>query len=347
LALAAALTLLGLTAGVSSAQSIADIANYKGADRQQMLEDGARKEGALMIYTTGTQIEPLINRFREKYPFIKIEFPRAESADVTRLVFEEYTAGVYNVDAYELSSYGLVPLRANGFLQPFDSPEAANYENSAVEPHHTWITVREGYTGIGYNPKIIPPSQAPKTYQDLLDPKWKGKMAISGVGSTAANWVGAMLITYGESFVRKLATQDMRLYAINGRALANLTISGEAPLSPTTYLSHVEASKAQGAPIEWNLPGPVPVTDTATALAAKAPHPHAAMLFVDFLLSKEAQLMYRDLGAYSSRKDLVANQIPGIQKIYLTNRPDYMSEFEAWDALTKEVFFKGGGMKRN
>ena len=76
-----------------------------------------------------------------------------------------------------------------------------------------------------------------------------------------------------------LGQQDIRVYPVAGRALANLMISGEVMLSPTIYQSHVEASKALGAPLGWNAPGPVPVTDTAVALAAKAPHPHAAMLF--------------------------------------------------------------------
>ena len=327
-------------------KTVADVANYTGADRQKVLEDGARREGRLTIYSTGTQIQPLIERFQQKYPFIRVEMPRNSSSDAARLVHEEYSAGVYNVDAFELSSYGLVPMRALGVLQPFTSPEAANYVSTAIEEGRHWISVREGYTGIGYNPKIISPDEAPKSYEDLLNPKWKGKMSISSLLSTAANWVGAMLISYGEPFVRRFATQDIRPYAITGRALANLTISGEAPLSPTTYQSHVEASRAQGAAIAWNLPGPVPVTDTAAALALKAPHPHAAMLFIDFLLSKEGQLIYKDIGYFSSHKDFAANQIPGIQKLFLSNRPRFVDEFEQWIDLTQQVFLKGGKLVR-
>jgi hypothetical protein len=102
-----------------------------------------------------------------------------------------------------------------------------------------------------------------------------------------------MVVTHGADFVRMLGRQDIRVYPVAGRALANLMISGEVMLSPTIYQSHVDASKALGAPLGWNAPGPVPVTDTAVALAAKAPHPHAAMLLIDFLLSREAQLLYR------------------------------------------------------
>ena len=154
-------------------------------------------------------------------------------------------------------------------------------------------------------------------------------MAISGSLSTSANWVGAMVISLGADYVRKLGQQDIRIYELTGRALANLTISGEVPLSPTIYNSHVEASRALGAPIAWNVPGPVPVTDTSTALALKAPHPHAAMLLIDFLMSKEGQAIYRDLGYVPSRNGMAPKDLPVLQKLYLTNRPNYVQEFEA------------------
>jgi iron(III) transport system substrate-binding protein len=336
------LCVAALPAPAAAPQTVSEIANYGGTDRQQLLEEGARREGALMLYATGTQIQPLLDRFSQKYPYIKVSMPRASSVDVIRKVIEEYGAGLYQVDAYELSSYGLVVAREQGLLQPFTSPELADYDPSTIEPGRNWISVRESYLGIGYNTQKIRAEDAPKSYQDLLDPKWKSKMAISGSLSTSANWVGAMVIGLGIDYVRKLGQQDIRVYELTGRALANLTISGEVPLSPTTYNSHVEASRALGAPIAWNLPGPVPVTDTSTALALKAPHPHAAMLMIDFLLSQEGQAIYRDLGYAPSRNGMAPKDLPVLQKLYLTNRPNYVREFEQWAALVQQTIFKGG-----
>src|SRR6266852_6046036 len=179
---------------LAAPKTVHEIANYAGADRQQVLEVGARREGTLMLYATGTQIQPLLDRFTQKYPFIKVAMPRASSIDVTRKVIEEYSAGLYQVDAYELSSYGLVVPREQGLLQPFASPELADYDKSAIEPGRNWVSVRESYLGIGYNTQKIRAEDAPKSYQDLLDPRWKGKMAISGSLSTSANWVGGMVI---------------------------------------------------------------------------------------------------------------------------------------------------------
>jgi iron(III) transport system substrate-binding protein len=329
-----------LAAAHAAPASVADIANYDGEDRQSLLENGARKEGALTLYTTGTQIAPLLDRFKQKYPFIRVQMLRSSSVDIATKVSREYAAGVYLVDAFELNSDGLILPRQQGILQPFTSPEVANFEIHAVEPGRHWVSVRESYTGIGFNTAKIPADQAPRSYQDLLDPKWKGKMAISATTGTVGNWVGAIVVTLGPDFVRSLGKQELRLYPIAGRALANLMISGEVALSPTIYQSHVAASKAQGAPLAWNVPGPVPVTDTAAAIAAKAPHPHAAMLFVDFLLSREAQLLYRDLGYLSSRKDMKSDEYPNLSKLFLMNRPNYVEEFDSWMRLYQEAIMK-------
>src|SRR6266700_1422738 len=339
--------LLAPPAALAAPKTVSEIATYAGPDRQQVLEEGARREGALMLYATGTQIQPLLDRFMQIYPFIKVAMPRGSAIDVTRKVIEEYSAGVYLVDAYELSSYGLVVQREQGLLQPFSSPELTAYDPTAIEPGHHWVSVRESYLGIGYNNQKIRAEDAPRSYQDLLAPKWKGKMAISGSLSTSANWVGGMVISLGTDYVRKLGQQDIRVYELTGRALANLTISGEVPLSPTIYNSHVEASRAQGAPIAWNLPGPVAVTDTSAALAPRAPHPHAAMLLIDFLLSEQGQAMYRELGYAPGRNGMTPKDLPPLQKLYLTNRPGYVQEFEQWVRLAKQTVLRGGTLPRN
>jgi iron(III) transport system substrate-binding protein len=342
-AVSMSLSFVGAATKVAASEptSVADIANYTGADRQSMLEAGARKEGSLMVYMTGTQIEPLIKRFMQKYPYIKVEFTRDGSVEIAQRVMQEYSAGVYLVDAYELADEGLIAPRDAGFLQPFTSPEEAAYEKDSIEPQRRWASAREGYTGIGFNTQKIAESEAPKTYKDMLDPKWKGRMAISGSTSTSGNWVGAMLLTQGEAYVRALGAQNMRIFQMDQRAISNMMIAGEVDISPTTYLSHVLASRAKGAPLAWNAPGPLPVLDTGAAIAAKAPHPHAAMLFIDFLLSKEGQLMYRDIGYASARLDMPPNGLPPVEKVFVASRPNYLSEFETWVALFRSAFMHG------
>jgi len=326
-------------AALAQPAGVEAIANYTGADRQKVLEEGARREGSVLLYTTGTQIKLLIDRFEQKYPYLRVELARASSADTARKVLEEYRAGYEKVDAFELASHGLVVPRDENILQPFRSPELSAFAADAIEPGRHWVVVRESYTGIGFNTKLLPPDKAPKTYQSLLEPQWKGKMAISGVSTTAVNWVGTMLIVQGADFVRKLGQQNIRIYNLTGRALANLMTAGEVMLSPTIYNSHVAASAEKGAPLGWFAPGTVPVTDTGVALARKAPHPHAALLFIDFLMSKEGQVLYQELGYDSPRSD-VAGAGARMEKVYLTNRGNYIREYEDWAKLYQDVFVR-------
>jgi iron(III) transport system substrate-binding protein len=327
--------------GAASAQptGVAAIANYTGADRQKVLEEGARREGGLLLYTTGTQIKPLVDRFEQKYPYLRVELARASSADTARKVVEEYRAGYDKVDAFELASHGLVVPRDENILQPFRSPEFSAFAADAVEPGRHWVVIRESYTGIGFNSKLLPADKAPRTYEALLQPQWKGRMAISGVSTTAVNWVGTMLIVHGRDYGRKLGQQNIRIYNLTGRALANLMTAGEVVLSPTIYNSHVAASADKGAPLGWFPPGPVPVTDTGIAIARKAPHPHAALLFADFLMSKEGQQLYLELGYDSPRGD-VAGVGARVEKLYLTNRANYIREYEDWARLYQDIFVR-------
>src|SRR5712671_7966622 len=333
------LATLAAAPGMRAQLGVEAIASYAGLDRQTILEQGARREGSLLLYTTGTQIKPLVDRFEQKYSYVKVELARASSADTARKVIEEYRAGFEKVDAFELASHGLVVPRDEGILQPFRSPELAAFSPDAVEPARHWVVVRESYTGIGFNTKLIPPERAPKSYLGLLDAQWRGKMAISGVSTTAVNWVGTMLIAHGPEFVRKLGRQNIRIYNLTGRALANLMTAGEVVLSPTIYNSHVAASADKGAPLGWFAPGPVPVTDTGVAIARKAPHPHAAMLFADFLMSKEAQFLYQELGYDSARRD-VAGPGAQVERLYLTNRPNFIRDYEDWAKLYQDTFVR-------
>lgn len=338
--LIASLALPGLAA--AQPKTVAEIANYTGADRQALLEAGAKREGSVMVYMTGTQIQPLLDAYRKKYPYVKVESSRLGSVETSQKALEEYASGMYQVDVFELAIEGLFVPRQQGMLQPFTSPEMAAYEKEAIEPEKRWVSVREGYIGVGYNTDKISKEQSPKTYDDMLDPKWKGRMALSGSISTAANWLGVIYLDKGEDYLRKLAAQNSRIYQVTARAISNLMITGEVELAPMTYASHVIASKADGAHLEWNAPGPVYVLDTVAALASKSPHPNAAMLLIDFLASKEGQLLYRSIGYESARTDMPPGQLPPLQKSFLANRPNYLDEFETWARLFRDLFDKGG-----
>lgn len=333
------LTLMGCDVAAAQSSSVIEIAQMVGPDRQQRLEAGARKEGRLLLYVTGTQIQPLMDRYTAKYPFVKVQMFRADSAAVTKRILEEYKAGYFEADGFELSADALLLPREAGILQPFTSPEMAAFHPDAIEKDRHWVVARESYTGIGYNTSLIPPEHAPKTWADLMKPELKGKMAVPGSASSSAEWVGILMITQGEEFVRKLGKQDIKVFQITSRAVTNLVTSGEVPLQVRASNAHVAADRAKGAPVAWVAPGPVAVTDSAVALTSKSKAPHAMMLMIDFLLSEEGQRMYKEIGYNSPRKGLEDEDTP-MQKIYFTQRATYIDDFDNWSRLFNEVFVK-------
>jgi iron(III) transport system substrate-binding protein len=329
-----ALAVMGFAAEAATVDSIA---NYTGADRQAMLEKGAKAEGEVLLYATGTQIDPLIARFMEKYPYIRAKLFRGGTPEITKKALEEYKAGMYTVDGYELAGGGLIPLRDAGYLAAFTSPETAAYPADAIEQGRHWIAVRESYNGLAYNTKAIGPDIAPKTWQDLLNPALKGKISMTKSASLATEWTGNLLLAYGEDYLRKLAEQKLVLYSLDGRAIVNLMVTGEVMVSASTANSHVAAIRDKKPPIAWVSPGPVPVTDTVTAIAAKAPHPNAMMLLLDFLISDEGQKMYKDIGYSSARKGLEDTDAPK-EKVYMSRRPTIFEDFEKWNDLFNKLF---------
>jgi iron(III) transport system substrate-binding protein len=319
----------------AAADSVADIALYSAPDRQTMLEAGARREGALLIYATGAHDDPLYDAFTKKYPFIKLQAFRADAPMVTSRMIEEYGAGTYSADVIDLNVAGTRQMEDSGLLQSYRSPEHSVYRPEAIEPHNYWTIDYESYLGLGFNTKIITAEEAPHSYDDLLDPKWKGRMSVPG-SSTLANFVGAMVLDKGEDFVRRLKDQRMRAYQVSARAVANLVVSGEVPLSPAMFNSHMAESKSHGADVAWRPLGGVFATTGALALAARAPHPHAAMLYIDFILSYEGQTISRALGYKSARTDFEDSETP-TRVYYFSDAPDYQANYEKWLALGRAI----------
>lgn len=334
----ASLLLACSTAHAAEGDALAKIASYQGADRQSMLEAGARAEGALTIYTVGAQIDPLMAAFSAHYPWITTRVLKADGPALVKRVTEEYKAGVHAVDAYEMDDYGIRLLQEGGVLASFRSPEIAVYGPDSIGPNNSWVMMRRDLISLGFNTTSVSPEAAPRTNKDLLDPKWKGKLGISGSTTAIVTWVGALALSEGEPFLRTLGKQDLRIYNLGGRAVANLVVSGEAPLVVNARRSHMFASRKQGAPVEWRALGPSYASVSGVALAGQPQHPHAAMLFIDFQLGLEAQKIYSgDLGYSSMRKDLPGSDA-NVEALYLTLRPNFYREYEAWTDLSDEVF---------
>lgn len=323
---------------------ISQLAVYQGADREKILIEGAKREGQFTLYTSHTWFKTFVGEFEKKYPFVRASQWRNDSKNILRKVFEEVKAGRVLADVVETTSDGMGLLKREGLFQEYYSPEARYYPNELKPRGKTgffYLPDRETYNSLGFNTQLISPSTAPKTLKDLLDPKWKGKMAITST-TTGARWIGNIVDSLGREFLDKLAGQDISVQDMAPASLINLVVSGEIPLSPTIFDANVALAKRKGAPVEWRPLEPVVTTVGSAGLLAKAANPYSALLFIDYLLSKEGQQLIMKGGLWSPRDD-VGSLEQKFRKSYLDEK--YSSEeMEAklaqWEALMRQLFMK-------
>jgi len=321
--------------GASKPTTMAELALYQGPDREQILIEGAKKEGRVTVYTSNTYIkEYLAKEFEKKYPFIKAELWRGDSSEHARRVMEETRAEHYVLDVIESDYEVQAILAREGIIQEFYSPELRSYPDSVIlkgEKGVFYCALRENYIGLGFNTKLISPAEVPKNYLDLLDPKWKGQMCIPGSG-TGVNFILNIMDSegLGRSFIEQLIRQNVSVQNVSGAALAGMVVSGEVPLSPSIWDSNVRRSKAKGAPIEWRPLEPVFASVSYAGIAANAPHPHAAILLQDYLLSKEGQQFLGKGGLHSGRVD-IESKAGKFKKNYLDSKYPIDVFRQKWD----------------
>jgi iron(III) transport system substrate-binding protein len=332
-------------AAQSRSQSVAELALYKGADREKLLIDGAKKEGQVVFYTSNTWVAgPVSQEFEKKYPFVKANVWRSDSKSLLKRLTEEVTAARYIADVVETSpEYMLIMLREK-MLQEHLSPELSAYGDEAKIKGKTGVygwTNREIYISLGFNSQLIPPAEAPKTIKDYLDPKWKGKMSIAGT-TTGVQWVGALLDGMGREFLEKLSAQEINVQNISGAALSGLVASGEVPLSPTIFNSNIFTHKQKGAPVEWRPLDPIIAGVGTSGMVLNSPHPHAALLFLDYLHSKDGQQAAMKGGLSSPRTDIGSLE-QKFKKLYIESKytpEEFEKKIEEWETLMRKLFIR-------
>ena len=329
--------LLALLAGAAFAQQPA---TYEGADREARLIAGAKKEGELLMYTSGQadDFNLLAKAFQQKYG-VKVTMWRAGSENVLQRAVTEARGGRYTVDVVETNGPELEMLQREGLEQAVKSPQLADIIPAAKQPHGEWVGTRLNVYALAYNTKAVKKDELPKRYEDLADPRWKGRL---GIEQDDSEWLAGLATQFGEAHIVQVFRDVVQKNGISVRKghtlLTQLVASGEVPLALTVYNYKAEQLKNKGAPIDWFVIGKAVARPNGVAVMKRAPHPNAAVLWYDFELSEEAQrlLAKRDFVPTNRKVDTPLGRVP----LLVVDPKVILDQQAKWTKLYQDLFTK-------
>jgi iron(III) transport system substrate-binding protein len=272
--------------------------------------DAAKKEGKVVWYTSLAlpSAEKVAKLFETAHPGVKVEVHRTGSQRVLQRVMQELQANIKNADVLHTSDAGhFVLLKDKKLLAKHTPPGVDRFPAGFKDRDGFFYGLRATVNVIAYNTKLVPAAEAPKTWKDLLDPKWKGKMVTAhpGYSGVIATHVLALSHVYGWDYFRQLA-QNRLMLVQSAVDPAGVVASGERPVAVNGGEYTFYQTKKKGNPVEIVYPADgVPLVVSPTAITAFAPHPNAARLFTDFTFSREVQQIMADSeGLYTGHPDV-------------------------------------------
>jgi iron(III) transport system substrate-binding protein len=269
------------------------------------LLDAAKREGELVYYASMNLAEAnsLIGAFEKRYPFIKVRLNRMGSEKLLTRVLTEARAKKFFADVIQTVEFSMHVFQRSGILARYLAQADAFYPKE-FKAEGFWTTVYYNAYVTGYNSRLVPAATLPRSYDDLLDRKWRGGLMMEG---TKADWFAGMLQIMGQErgvqYMRALAKQQPSPRE-GHELLAQLVAAGEGLFDVNIPVASVERMKERGAPIDWTALGPVPAIMVGAGLAAHAPHPNAAKLFLEFVLSRDGQKLMQTPGRHVARRDI-------------------------------------------
>ena len=321
----------------------AGTANGAGSTTIKPDIDAAKQEGAVVVYGTTIldDMTRLNNLFNQKFPTIKVDYFRSTGRSLYEKILNENRARLYAADIYQISGMQMWMLAQRGLLLRYASPERAAIADGDKDKGGYWTALYSNTYAMAYNTREVAAQDIPHSYQDLLAPKWKGKMALA---EENYEWLGSMIQIMGREkaiqLMRELARQDLRVQSKTTVSL-QLLCAGEFSIDIANRINLVEGVKRRGCPADWA--GIEPLTQrppVAIAVPKTAPHLAAAKLYSDFMLSQEAQqFMSNVLKRESSRSDVEppVKRLKGM-RIW---KSDWEQIFRSYDELVgtyREIF---------
>ncbi len=290
--------------------------------RAQWIE-GAKKEGALVWWGTVTPKEgsKILAEFNKIYPFIKGTYWRGKGEEIASKLEVEYGSGHGTADiTLGGEPYNYPRWRKMGMLGKYTDiiPGIKNLDKRSYSKYGDWAISGNNAITIQYNTNQLSATEAPKGWEDLLLPKWKGQFGMTTdmkVWTTLALEEGGWGIEKTENFLKKIK-QQQPIWAAGHTAGHNLLIAGEFRVFAEDYWYHVMLSRQKGAPVDWIKVRPVPITGSSFTFQKNAPHPNAARLFLEWQFSPQGLVTFESIlgkgAAFPGSGTRVAKALEGL-----------------------------------
>ncbi len=311
----------------------------------------AKKEGEVVWYTSlvvNQAARPMVQAFEREYPGIKVRMTSGTANDLLLKLMAEGQAGMARADVSHAGS-GLATLLKAGLVAPYVPAEAARYPAQYKDPNGYWTGQVVSFLVPAINTEMIKPADEPRSWNDLLNPKWNGKIAWAQQMTQGGppGFVGAALMGMGPErgmeFLKKLSAQRIINVPANQRVVLDQVIAGQYPIALSTFSHHSEVSAKKGAPVKWLKFEYAVGTVDPVFMIKSAPHPNAAKLFIEFVLSKKGQTVFRNAD-YIPADPSVAAMIPalkpetgGFKAIFLPIQ-QVEADMPKWIATYNELF---------
>jgi iron(III) transport system substrate-binding protein len=301
-------TMLASTAAISPAHAADDA-----------LIAAAKKEGTVNWYTTQIPNQfsrPAAEAFQKKYG-IRVSFIRSDSVELTIRLLNEAKAGRVQADLFDATS-ALPALKREGLVLKWLPDAAKRLPKEYSDAEGYWMATNVYIHTPAFNTTLVPKGTEPKSWQDLLDPKWKGKMAWAAHATTsgAGGFVGLVLTEMGEekgtAYLKQLAKQNIIQLGGSARAAVDQVIAGEYPIVLQAFNHQPVVSARRGAPVDWIPMNPAMGVLSVASVLKDAAHPNAAKLLVDFFVSEEGQTLFRN-GDYIPVDPNIAPREPSLR----------------------------------
>lgn len=272
------------------------------AEPPSSLVDAARKEATVTWYSgliVNQVVRPVVEGFERKYKGIKVQAARIPSPEAVLKILNEARAGKPQASVFDGTAV-VHHLVAANVVEPYAPQAAANYPPAARDPANHWTALNTYIMTPAINTELVPEAEAPKTLQDLLDPKWQGRIAWTNDLTTAGppGFIGNVLLSMGEApgmeYLKRLATQRIVNVPASQRVVLDQVIGGQYPLALMTFDNHSVISAKDGAPCRFLPISPAVQVPNPIGLIRGAPSPNAGKLLIEYALGEEGQTVFRN-----------------------------------------------------